>query len=227
MDTSLIGMGLYTLSEAGLLLQVAPGKIARWLRGHDANGKHYEPLWQPQIILDDGIGLGFRDLMEVRVAASFIAQGLPPVRVRQAIALARDFVGEDHPLSTRAFRTDGRSIFMQVVKENGEDALIDLFSRQYAFRDVVEQSLRHVDFDDTGRPAVWWPLGRSRSVLVDPARSFGQPIESETSIPVDALVRAVRAEGSAEEAARAWQVSPRAVRRALAFHSVMQERKAA
>lgn len=227
MDASLIGMGLYTPGEAGLLLGVAPGRIARWLRGHVANGKRHEPLWRPQIVLDGDIGLGFRDLMEVRVAASFIAQGLPPFRLRQAIVLARDAVGEDHPLSTRAFRTDGRSIFLQVAKHDGEAALIDLFSRQYAFRDVVERSLRHVDLDDTGRPALWWPLGRSRWVLVDPARSFGRPIEAETSIPVDALVRAVRAERSVEGAARAWNVPPRAVARALAFQGVMDERKAA
>lgn len=228
MGESLIGMGLYTPAEAGRLVQVPPAKIARWLRGHDAGGRHHEPLWRPQVELDgEGIALGFLDLMEVRVAASFIAQGLSPIRVRRAIGLARDILGRDHPLSTRAFRTDGRSIFLQVVEEDGEAALIDLFHQQYAFRDVIERSLKHIDYDEAGVPSSWWPLGRARSVLIDPARSFGQPIEAETSVPVAALVRGVHGEGSPEAAARAWDVPLRAVRRAMVFHDVMELRKAA
>lgn len=228
MDASLIGIGLYTPAEAGRLLEVSPTKIARWLRGHDANGKRYERLWRPQVDSgDESLVLGFRDLMEVRVAASFIAQGLSPIRVRQAILLARDVVGVDHPLSTQAFRTDGRSIFLQVAEADGRSALIDLFQQQYAFRDIVESSLRHVDYGDDGAPASWWPLGRSGSVLIDPARSFGQPIESETSVPVSALVGAVRGEGSPEAAARAWDVPLRAIRRALAFDDVIRQRQAA
>ena len=228
MGEDLIGIGLYTAAEAGLLVQVPPAKIIRWLRGYEAHGRHYEPLWHPQVAPEgDGVTLGFGDLMEVRVAASFIAEGLPPGRVRQAIHLAREAAGEDRPLSTRAFRTDGRTLFVQVVEENGEPALIDLFRQQYAFRDVVERSLKHVDYDAAGRPSAWWPLGPSRSVLLDPARGFGQPIESETSVPVAALVGAVRGEGSAEAAAEAWGVPVRAVRRALFFDDVMEARRRA
>ncbi|WP_237479094.1 hypothetical protein [Lichenibacterium dinghuense] len=228
MAGDLIGIGLYTAAEAGLLVQVPPAKIIRWLRGYEAHRRHYEPLWHPQVPQDgEGATLGFGDLMEVRVAASFIAEGLPPHRVRQAIRLARDAAGEDRPLSTHAFRTDGHSLFVEVVEEDGEPALIDLFRQQYTFRDVVERSLKHVDYDDAGRPSAWWPLGPSRSVLLDPARSFGQPIEAETSVPVAALVGAVRGEGSAEAAAEAWGVPARAVRRALFFHDVIEGRRTA
>ena len=70
---NLVGMGLYTVAEASGLLQINPSKITRWLRGHDAKGQHYDPLWCPQIDLgEEGICLGFRDLQEVRVAAAFI-----------------------------------------------------------------------------------------------------------------------------------------------------------
>ena len=69
----LVGIGLYTPAEAGRLLSIRPAKISRWLRGHDANGKHYDPLWSPQVDLgEEGTFLGFRDLQEVRVASTFI-----------------------------------------------------------------------------------------------------------------------------------------------------------
>src|SRR4051812_45036354 len=109
--SELIGLGLYTPAEAGRLLHVAASKISRWLRGHHIGDHRYDPLWTSQVDLDDGrIYLGFRDLMEVRIANEFINLGLSPQRVRTAIGLASEIMGEDRPLSTARFRTDGRDI---------------------------------------------------------------------------------------------------------------------
>ncbi|MEH3148418.1 MAG: hypothetical protein PGN34_24535 [Methylobacterium frigidaeris] len=224
---TLTGIGLYTPAEAGRLLQIPSARIVRWLRGHEANGRRYDPLWTPQADLgENGLFLGFRDLQEVRVAAAFIARGLSPQRVRRAIDLARRIVRDEHPLSTTRFRTDGRSVFLQIVEEDGETRLLDLFREQFAFREIVERSLSNLDYGDAGTPLRWWPLGRAKSVVLDPARSFGQPIEAETAIPVEVLASAAGAEGSPEAAARAWEVPVRAVKRALAFKQAMDARAA-
>ena len=103
------------------------------------------------------------------------------------------------------------------MEEDGQTKLIDLFRKQFAFRDILERSLTNLDYDEAGIPAIWWPLGRGKSVKIDPARSFGQPIEAETSVPVSALVAAATAEGSDKAAARAWDVPVGAIRRAMAF----------
>src|SRR5258708_1869559 len=114
---NLIGMGVYTPAEAGRLLHVPSAKIVRWLRGHGIGDRTYDPLWTSQVDLDDGhVYLGFRDLMEVRIADKFISYGMSPQRIRAAIQLAREVLGEDRPLSTDRFRTDGRDIFFRVVE---------------------------------------------------------------------------------------------------------------
>lgn len=228
MDRSLIGIGLYTPTEAGRLLGIPAGRISRWLSGHETGGVRYEPLWSPQVDLgQDEIALGFRDLIEVRVADALIAGGISAQRVRRGIGLARDIVGANHPLSTSRFRTDGRSVFLQIAEEDGEPRLLDIFSSQYAFHALLEPSLRNVEIGEDGAPARWWPMGRAKSIVVDPARSFGQPIEAESSVPTAALAAAFEAEGSVEGAAQAWGVQPRAIRRAVAFHREIGLRKAA
>ncbi len=225
---NLIGVGLYTLAEAGRLVRVNPAKIARWLRGHEVGGRRYDALWRPQVDFgEDGIFLGFRDLQEVRVAAAFIDKGLSPQSVRQAIALARNLIAEERPLSTARFRTDGWSVFLQVVEKDGQTKLIDLFRKQFAFKDIIESSLTNLDYDEAGIPSTWWPLGRGKSVVIDPSRSFGQPIEAETSVPTGMLSAAVKGEGSVEAVARAWGVPLRAVRRAVDFERLMAVRTAA
>ena len=87
----LVGIGLYTPPEAGRLIGVRVPKLTRWLRGHHVKAQWYEPLWKPEIDLgDDKIYLSFRDLLEARVASSFMAQGLSPQKVRRAIELAKE-----------------------------------------------------------------------------------------------------------------------------------------
>jgi uncharacterized protein (DUF433 family) len=218
-SSTLLGIGLYTPAEAERLIRVPAGKIARWLRGHSIKGKRYEPLWQPQIDLgDDHIYLGFRDLMEMRTAHAFMEKGVSAIAIRRAVEEASKLVDDERPLSTRKFKTDGRDIFLEIVREDGGTRLVDIFRQQYAFQKVIEQSLSDVDFDGIA-PGRWWPATRAKGIVVDPARSFGQPIDEESGVPTSALAAAVQAEGSIEAAARAWQVKPSAVRRAADFEA--------
>lgn len=227
-NKELVGIGLYTPAEASSLVGISPQKIVRWLRGHTIRNRHYDFLWKPQIDLDDGsVYLGFRDLMEVRVANAFIERGLSAQRVRKAIALASEMLRIDRPLSTAKFRTDGRSIFIQILREDGGEELMDLFRKQYAFKEIIEPSLKNVEFDDDGLPSRWWPNGRAAHVVVDPVRSFGRPVESTSGIPASILAAAARAEGSNEAAARVWNVSIGVIRSAVEFDRQMQIRDAA
>lgn len=228
----LIGVGLYTPAEAGRLLNVPAQKISRWLRGHKINGREYPALWEPQVSLgDDRVYLGFRDLMEVRVADAFIRAGVSGVRVRAAIELAKEIIGQARPLSTNRFRTDGREIFLHIIEEDedGEqrERLLNLFRRQFEFKGIIEPILQTVDFGTDGTPLVWWPAGRRLNVVVDPARAFGQPIDADSSVPTAILAAVAKQEGGVAAAARAYDVSESSVRRAAEFETMMEQRLAA
>lgn len=227
----LVGIGLYTPAEAARLVSVPSGKISRWLRGHSANGRDYDPLWLPQVDLGDGkTYLGFRDLMEIRVAAAFITAGVSAQRVRAAIEMAREIVGIDRPLSTDRFRTDGCDIFLRVVEQDDDGheraRLLNTFRRQYAFAEIIDPSLKGVEFDEAGIPMLWRPRGKRGLIVVDPARSFGQPIDEPSSVPTAVLAAAGRQEGI-DMAARAYEVAPASVRRAMAFEDELGTRLAA
>lgn len=220
--SELIGIGVYTPAEAARLLGVPAAKMVRWLRGHETRETRYPPLWRPQIDLgDERVYLGFRDLMEVRVANAFIERGLSPQKVRRAIEIARDMLMQEWPLSTARFRTDGRTVFLQVLKEDGTDQMIDLFRSQHVFREIIEPSLRNIDFDNEGVPLRWWPHGKQARIVVDPRRAFGQPIEVDSGVPASVLSSAAHAEGSPENAARVWGVPANAIRRAMDFESAL------
>lgn len=227
----LIGIGLYTPAEASRLLAVPAARIARWLRGHSIEDRAYNALWQPEVTLGDNhIYLGFRDLMEVRVADAFIKLGISAIRVRRAVAIARDVLGQDHPLATNRFRTDGREIFLHVLEteEDGRqrERLLNIFRQQYEFKSILDPILKTVDFSEDGGPILWWPRGRNGQVVVDPARSFGQPIDATSSVPTATLAAAAKQEGI-RGAARAFEVSEAAVRRSVDFEDSLVQRMAA
>lgn len=219
--SGLIGVGLYTPAEAGRLLHVAPAKIYRWLNGHSIRGRKYPALWEPAVQIE-GVSttLAFRDLMEIRVADAFLRAGVSAIQVRAAIVYAREVLGEEYPLSTERFKTDGRSILLKVFEKDADgverERLLNLFRRQYEFKEVIEPILKTVDFDDGGSPRLWYPAGRRVNILVDPLRAFGQPIDGVTSVPTAVLATSAGQFG-VEETAIAYDVPEGSVRRAVEF----------
>jgi hypothetical protein len=215
--TELFGVGLYTPAEAARLLSIPAARLSRWLRGHRTSGKTYEPLWSPQVDLGDGsLHLGFRDLIEARTANEFIKAGLSAQAVRRAIVLARDLTKDGWPLSTTRFRTDGRSIFFEEIQADGQHRMIDLLRGQYAFAKIMERSLRNVDFDGI-RPSQWWIESKRGGIVIDPARSFGQPVDDESGVPTAVLAQAFSTWGDARRVARDWDIAEASVARAVDF----------
>ena len=78
---SFLGLGSYAVPEAARLLGLAPLNIRRWLAGYAYTRRGIKrmqpPLWTPQLpAADDHLELGFRDLIELRFVAAFIAEGI-------------------------------------------------------------------------------------------------------------------------------------------------------
>lgn len=215
-----VGTGAYTPRQASRLIGVPAPKLSRWLRGHSIGEHHYAPLWEPEITIDGDIYLGFLDLMEARVASEFIRIGLSAIQVRRAIEIARDEIGNTHPLSTNRFRTDGREIFLEVVEKDDvgqtRERLLNIFRKQYEFKNVIDPILRTVDFGSHGQPSIWWPRGRNVKILIDPKRSFGHPIEGSSSVPTAVLANAAAVDG-VRQAAINFDVTEAAVTRSVEF----------
>jgi uncharacterized protein (DUF433 family) len=223
---TLLGVGLYTAAEAASLTGIPALRIHRWLAGytHGPRGAQNwsDPLWTSQLPrIGPDLALGFRDLMELLFVAGFVTAGISLHSIRRALAIGRQMVGDDRPFSTTRFRTDGRTIFLQVSREAEEPTLIDLLRRQYAFHRVIEPSFRDIDFGE-GVAERWWPMSHRSQVVVDPVRNFGHPIVAKYGVPTRALADAVIAEGSLANVAKVFDLPLGAVRDALAF-----ERRAA
>ncbi len=224
-SASLNGVGSYTVREASRLIGVPPLSITRWLKGYQfrSNGKtlHSPPLWQPRWPSDGEhqFELGFRDLIELRFVKAFTDAGVGLLAIRNCLDFARKLVEDDHPFATRRFRTDGKTIFLESSRANGDDLqMLDLKQKQYAFARVIDRTFKDLDLDDDV-VARWRPFDGRESIVVDPERSFGQPIAAAAGVPTIVLAEAVEAEGAEDRVAKLFELPISVVRDAVRFEA--------
>lgn len=198
LDTAshLIGVGIYTPAEAALYTGIPAKDIRRWMFGYKAEGVDHAGLWTPEIDSSEEKLLGFHDLLEIRFVHAFRKHGVSLQAIRSASRQAREIFDQRYPFTCKRFQTDGRSIFATVFDETGDEAILDLAKRQYAFRQVIGPSLYEgIDYTGEGRAQRWYPVKRSKAIVLDPNRNFGKPVLSSTGVDTAAIYHAYLAEG--------------------------------
>lgn len=221
------GIGIYTAPEAARMVGMNAATLKRWLIGYDHDGKREAELWRPQYAIgDEGLLLGFRDLIEARIVHALRHQRIGLQTIRTCIERAQQIVGDERPFSTRQFKTDGKTIFLEITKELAEPELVDLKKSQGVFKQVVEPSLQDLEFGDAGAER-WWLLPGKKTIVADPHRAFGQPIITENGMTTARAAQVIKAEGSIERAAKVYEMPVRLLRDALAYEQQVNSRKAA
>lgn len=215
----LIGVGLYTAGEASLYTGISAKDIRRWMFGYSAHGVDHPGLWTSELSFLDERLLGFHDLLEIRFVHAFRQHGVSLQAIRSASRQARELFDQQYPFTCKRFQTDGRDIFATVLDETGDEALLDLVKRQYAFKQVIKPSLYEgIDYTGEGAAQRWYPIKRSKAVVLDPARNFGKPVLASAGIDTAAIYHAYQAEGQdSKRVAMLFEISAAAVDAAVTF----------
>jgi uncharacterized protein (DUF433 family) len=158
--------------------------------------------------------LSFLDLQELRFLYLFRSRGASWQTLRAAHDRAKAIIGHRHPFATGRFKSAGREILAEVAQSESDRALENLVSRQLVFRKFIAPYLRGLEFND--EIVIRWYPRRDRRVIIDPTRSFGQPVVRE-GVPTRVLARSFRKERSTERVARWYDVDSSSVRAAVDF----------
>jgi uncharacterized protein (DUF433 family) len=216
-----LGLGLYTLPEAARLLRVPLDRLRRWTIGYTFAGARFsEPLFKPDYpeLAVKSI-LTFQDLMELFLVARFRQAGVSLQKIRATAQWAARRFETNYPFAIRRFHTDGKRLFAELESREGqgspERSFLEPHTCQYVFSWVEEFFLK-LDYEND-LVSHFWPLGKERPVVLDPARSFGQPIDPATGVPTRVLADMHAAGESVEEVARWFRVESEAVRAAVEY----------
>lgn len=222
MTIPLLQTGIYTIPEAARLTGVSSWRIRRWLLGYDFKSKHgrhhSQPIWHGQLErIDHSMAIGFLDLVEIRCVDAFVHVGVGWKTLRLAHGHAQQVLKLSHPFCTNQFKVSGREIILELPQDDSEPQLWEIAGNQRVFGKLTQPFMKNLVFAQGAMPSQWWPMGTNRLVVLDPKRSFGQPIVAHSGVPTVILDRAVKAAGSPREVAAWYEVDRKEVQDAVAF----------
>lgn len=222
---NLLGIGLYTPAEAAHITGANARDITRWLFGYkDSHGGKHLPLWETQIPIDgkvvDEKVIGFRDLMELRIIKAFTRHGVSLRTIRLALQSASEIFGTPYPFTANRFLTDGKSIFAEAVEN--DSTLTDLVKKQVVFEEIIRPSLYEgIEFSANGTALRWFPMKKSKAVVIDPDLSFGKPTLVSSGISTEIINKAVLVEKNKKQVAHQFGISMADVNAAVKFENFL------
>ena len=176
---------LYTVAEAARFLGVPTSTFATWAKGYVRR-----PLGRPVVVGEPIVSslkaargfaaVPFVGVAEGMVLAAFRRAGVSLQHIRGAVSILEHEIGIEHALASQRLYTDGAVILYDYAdaKSDAELAgLTEVVSRQRVFAPVVEEYLTRIEYATDGWAArLISPATPRPIVVVDPGRSFGQPI---------------------------------------------------
>jgi uncharacterized protein (DUF433 family)/DNA-binding transcriptional MerR regulator len=217
-----LGVGLYTIPEAAVLLRVTPRRLRGWASGYTfrraGESLRSEPIFRRDLqgLTEEEI-LTFADLIELRLIGMFRREGVRLSYIRDVAEWASKHFQMAHPFAIRQFHTDGRRIFVeQEAKPRGPRILAEARSSQLVMDGPARLYFRQLEYEDDW-VSRFWPLGKEGGVVLDPKRCFGKPIIARAGVPTLTLYQTVLAERSIERTAKWYDVRPSEVRAAVRY----------
>lgn len=202
---TMLGRGLYDAAETARLLGHDTGWVVRWSTPSRSRA--------PVVVPSFGRMFSFEDLVGLRVAMLVRDQGVSDAHLRQGVDRLRALTGLDRPLASRpaieSLAVSGRAFLSDW---SGEFEDIGQ-GGQGVFDEIVRIQLSRVKFDPRGEPDRWVPWD---GVVIDPAIQAGAPCIAGTRV-LTATIAGLALDSDLEDLALDFDVSPEAVRAAVAF----------
>ena len=212
----LLDRAIYSYADVDRLVGVPSGTARRWLEGYEREGRFYDPVLRPSPTGGDEVTWG--EMVEARLLAEFRRRDVTVQRLRPAIVELRQEFGR-YPLAlARPFLdVEGRELVRLVQEQVGLERQLQLVvvrNGQLVLADSAERFSSAVEYSDNAASRLR-PSPRSPAVVMDPARTFGQP--AIRSVRTETLAEDFRAGASREQLTDLYDLTSDEVEDALRF----------
>lgn len=171
----------HAIADAARILRVPASTLRSWLRaGVPTSRALITPASSTAPMLS------FNNLVEAHVLAAFRRVHLVKLdRIRDALGYVRERLGDERPLISGRFLTDGADLFIE-----GYGELLNASRRgQPPLPQILAPHLARVEVDRSRLEVRCHPYTRHaapddpRVIVIDPRVSFGQPVITGTGVP--------------------------------------------
>lgn len=211
-----IGTGIYTASEIAHILQLPYSKVHTWMVKYwDGKlGKAFETQYSWKT--ENTRAVSFHTLVEFYIMMQLSEAGVKPKEVLKAHNILANKFNTAFPFAKKSLlegiKTDGKRIYLTM----GEDTVTLDGSYQFNLN-LIKAFFKNLDFDSEEVASRFWPLGKEKSVVVDPMRKFGRAVLATHNIYPETLQSHVKAGDSIPYLALVFEISEQEIEDALAY----------
>ena len=211
-----IGLGIYTASEIAKILRVPYRNVYTWMNKYwDGKiGKEYGSKYSWDI--NGKRSVSFHTFIEFYVMMRFSEAGVKPKHVLEAHAELGKMYSTAFPFARKevlkGIKSDGKHIFLKT-----KEGIIELNGTKQFNLDLIEIFFINLEFDKDNLASRFWPIGKEKSILVDPKRRFGHPVIDGKNIFPEIIYNHHQAGDPIPYIAYVYQISEEEVNHALEY----------
>ncbi|WP_231937055.1 DUF433 domain-containing protein [Caballeronia udeis] len=159
--------------------------------------------------------------MQLRIVKVFRDHSFPLRVIRAAIDGAKTTFGIEYPFTAHRFLIDGKSIFAKALQEHGDAEMPDLAKRRLALERIVRPALyAGIEFASDGQATRWFPLKRSKAIVLDPEIAFGKPVLTDYGVRTEIVAGAFKTEKNKKRVASLFDIPVAAVEAAIRYERI-------
>ncbi len=170
-----LGLGIYTASEIAEILRVPYRKVYTWMNKYwDGKlGKEFETKYSWKS--NGQRAVSFHTVVEFYVMMQFSEAGVKPRKVLEAHKELSQIFNTAFPFALKkvidGIKTDGNTVYLKT-----KEGTITLDGTKQFNLDFIKLFFRKLEFSDNELASRFWPMGKEKSILIDPERKFGHPV---------------------------------------------------
>lgn len=202
---SVLGVGLYTVSEAGRIIEAPAGRVRQWVQKGLAPAPVHLAHGETTII-------SFLDLVSLRFVRR-LRERLSMPKIRSAEDYLRREWHFDRPFAARPILTDGRSVLVALGGDLEKLTSADRKGQETLY-EMIRRDLEDLTYGDDGNANSWRV---EAGVRIRPDVQFGTPCIDGTRVPTRSVYDQHLAGDNAELIAWTCGVTRRQVKTALEY----------
>lgn len=214
-----LGRGIYTTSEISQILRLPYEKVHRWMKNYwdrelsDAYKKQYS--WK----VDNSRAFSFHAFVEFYVMMELSEAGVKPMQVMKAHTDLSAMYDSAFPFAQKEvlgkIKTDGKTIYFDTDK-----GTVSLNGTKQFNLHFIKVFFKNLDFNGGSIANRFWPLGKDKSILIDPERKFGHPLINSNNIYPETIYNNYKAGDPIAYLAHVYELTEDQVKHAIEYCEV-------
>lgn len=211
-----LGKGIFTPSEIAKFLKLPTAIINRWVKsywdGEFASQAGHGVSWKT----NGSKAVDFLTMIEILIMGTLAEKGAHTREIVKAHLDLSKRYKTNHPFALKnvlnQIRTDGRKVYL-----DDDGIIISLDGTHQINLDFIRVLFKNLEFGSDDLASRYWPLGKEKSILVDPKRKFGHPIIANKNIYPETIYGMVKAGDSPEFIAGIYNLTEQEVQDAVDY----------